>query len=120
MLCNSLGCSIKRTLIQSRFWTDWNSNIETTFVTLSIFVEQGLCRRHRTGLSEFSQEKNPIPTKGRGSRLYLGWHEEFLVPRSSRSRTFFHSSIPRGIDSITPRILDSSPKFLEDLENWLP
>ena len=43
--------------------------------------------------------------------------EEFLVPRSSRSRTFFHSSIPRGIDSITPRILDSSPKFHEDLEH---
>ena len=39
------------------------------------------------------------------------------VPRSSRSRTFFHSSIPRGIDSITPRILDSSPKFAEDLES---
>ena len=31
---------------------------------------------------------------------------EFLVPRSSRSRTFFHSLIPRGIDSITPWILE--------------
>ena len=33
------------------------------------------------------------------------------------SRTFFHSSIPRGIDFITPRLLESSPKFAEDLEN---
>ena len=30
-----------------------------------------------------------------------------LVPRSSRSRTFFHSSIPQRIDSITPQILYS-------------
>ena len=28
-----------------------------------------------------------------------GWHKKFLVPPSSRSRTFFHSSIPQGIDS---------------------
>ena len=40
----------------------------------------------------------------------------FFVPRSSRSRTFFHSSIPRGIDFITPRLLESSSKFTEDLE----
>ena len=51
--------------------------------------------------------------------LYMdqGWHEEFLVPRSSGSRTFFYSSISRGINSITLRVLESSPKFLEDLEN---
>ena len=30
---------------------------------------------------------------------------------------FFRSSIPRGIDFITPRLLESSPKFAEDLEN---
>ena len=39
------------------------------------------------------------------------------IPRSSKSRTFFHSSIPRGIDFITPRLLESSPKFTKDLEN---
>ena len=41
------------------------------------------------------------------------------IPRPSilEVRTFFHSSIPRGIDFITPRILESSPKFHEDPEH---
>ena len=38
------------------------------------------------------------------------------IPRPSMSRTFFHSSIPRGIDFITPRLLESSQKYSEDLE----
>ena len=39
------------------------------------------------------------------------------IPRPLMSRNFFDSSIPRGIDFITPRLLESLPKFAEDLEN---
>ena len=45
------------------------------------------------------------------------------IPRPLRSRTFFHSLITRGIDSIIPRILESSPrgpqKGLDTFQNFL-
>ena len=43
--------------------------------------------------------------------LFQGLHKEFFVPCSSRSPTFFHSSIPGVIDFITPRILDVLAKI---------